>query len=83
MIFRPAFRLLTGPLSLLCLRQLRTWRFKVLQQAGERIWLVTFMHYDLGYFEDETCRLEAITNPFGPKVRSRAVVAGRRNQSRS
>jgi putative transposase len=31
-------------------------------------WLVTFMHYDLGYFDDETCRLEAITNPFGPKV---------------
>ncbi|MCU1381328.1 MAG: Integrase catalytic region, partial [Acidobacteria bacterium] len=24
-------------------------------QVGERIWLVTFMHYDLGYFDDETC----------------------------
>ena len=36
--------------------------------AGERIWLVTFMQYDLGYFDDETCRLEAIENPFGPKV---------------
>jgi hypothetical protein len=23
-------------------------------QVGERIWLVTFMHYDLGYFDDET-----------------------------
>jgi putative transposase len=22
-------------------------------QVGERIWLVTFMHYDLGYFDDE------------------------------
>ena len=26
-------------------------------QVGERIWPVTFMHYDLGYFDDETCRL--------------------------
>ena len=34
-------------------------------QVGERIWLVTFMHYDLGYFDDETCRLEPIENPFG------------------
>ena len=37
-------------------------------QVGERIWLVTFMHYDLGYFDDETCRLEPIENPFGPQT---------------
>ena len=37
-------------------------------QVGERIWLVTFMPYDLGYFDDETCRLEPIDNPFGQKV---------------
>jgi putative transposase len=37
-------------------------------QVGERIWLVTFMQYDLGYFDDETCRLEPIANPFGPNV---------------
>jgi putative transposase len=37
-------------------------------QVGERIWLVTFMRYDLGYFDDETCRLEPIENPFQPKV---------------
>ena len=35
---------------------------------GERIWLVTFMQYDLSYFDDETCRLEPIEKPFGPKV---------------
>jgi hypothetical protein len=29
-------------------------------QVGERIWLVAFMQYDLGYFDDETCRLEPI-----------------------
>ncbi|HKY20313.1 MAG TPA: hypothetical protein VJM31_03760 [Vicinamibacterales bacterium] len=38
------------------------------RRHGERMWLVTFMHYDLGYFDDETCRLEPIENPFGPKV---------------
>ncbi len=37
-------------------------------QVGEHIWLVTFMQYDLGYFDDEACRLEPIENPFGPKV---------------
>jgi putative transposase len=26
-------------------------------QVGEHIWLVTFKHYDLGHFGDETCRL--------------------------
>jgi putative transposase len=37
-------------------------------QVGEHIWLVTFRQYDLGYFDEETCRLEPIANPFGPKV---------------
>jgi putative transposase len=37
-------------------------------QVGERIWLVTFMHYDLGYFDDEVGRVEPIANPFGSKV---------------
>ena len=36
------------------------------RQVDEHLWLVTFMHYDLGYFDDETCRLEPIENPFGP-----------------
>jgi putative transposase len=39
-----------------------------IKQVDERIWLVSFMHYDLGYFDDETCRLEPAPNPFGPKV---------------
>jgi putative transposase len=38
------------------------------RQVTDRIWLVSFMDYDLGYFDDETCRLEPIENPFGPKV---------------
>jgi putative transposase len=32
-------------------------------QVGDRIWLVTFMQYVLGYFDDATCRLEPIENP--------------------
>jgi putative transposase len=38
------------------------------RQVDDHVWLVTFMHYDLGYFDDETCRLEPIKNPFGPTV---------------
>jgi len=39
-----------------------------IKQVADHIWLASFMHYDLGYFDDETCRLEPIKNPFGPKV---------------
>ena len=30
--------------------------------------IVSFMQYDLGYFDDETCRLEPVDNSFGSKV---------------
>jgi putative transposase len=39
-----------------------------IRQIDERIWLVSFMDYDLGYFDDQVCRLEPLSNPFGPKV---------------
>ncbi len=38
------------------------------KQVDDRIWLASFMDYDLGYFDDETCRLEPLPNPFGPEV---------------
>ena len=38
------------------------------KQVGDQIWLVSFMDYDLGYFDHQTCRLEPLDNPFGPKV---------------
>ena len=38
------------------------------RQTAEHIWLVSFMDYDLGYFDDETCRFEPIENPFAPKL---------------
>jgi putative transposase len=37
------------------------------KQTSDHIWLVTFMDDDLGYFDDETCRLEPIGEPFGPR----------------
>jgi len=39
-----------------------------IKQVRDKIWLVGFMQYDLGYFDHETCRLEPIENPFSPKV---------------
>jgi hypothetical protein len=39
-----------------------------IKQVSDEIWLVTFMDYDLGYFDHETCRLEPLANPFGPKL---------------
>jgi putative transposase len=38
------------------------------KQVADRIWSVSFMHYDLGFFDDETCRLEPAVNPFQAKV---------------
>ena len=37
-------------------------------QVGERSRLVTFMQYDLGYFDGDARRLEPIENPFGSKA---------------
>src|SRR5437899_499501 len=39
-----------------------------IKEVSDRIWLVTFMQYDLGFFDHEKCRLEPIDNPFEPKV---------------
>lgn len=39
-----------------------------IKQVDEKIWLVSFMEYDLGYFDEDSCRVEPIENPFGPKV---------------
>jgi putative transposase len=38
------------------------------RQVSDRIWLISFMDYDLGYFDGETYRLEPIANPFSPNV---------------
>lgn len=38
------------------------------KQVEEKIWLVSFMRYDLGFFDHETSRSESAENPFGAKV---------------
>lgn len=38
------------------------------KQVDDKIWLVSFMNYDLGYFDEETQRVQAGKNPFGAKV---------------
>ena len=37
-------------------------------QVEDQIWQVSFMDYDLGYFDMDSCRLEPGPNPFGPRV---------------
>jgi putative transposase len=39
-----------------------------LRQIEEPIWLVSFMHYDLGFFDMVSSRFEPLPNPFGAKV---------------
>jgi hypothetical protein len=39
-----------------------------IKQVDDKIWLVSFMHYDLGFFDEETCLLGSAENPFGAKV---------------
>jgi len=38
------------------------------KQVEEKIWLVSFMRYDLGFFDHETCRIESAENPFAAKL---------------
>jgi len=38
------------------------------KEVSDQIWLVSFMQYDLGFFDHETCRLEPVANPFAPKL---------------
>jgi putative transposase len=39
-----------------------------IREVAEKIWLVTFMHYDLGFFDHETGRVECAPNPFEAQV---------------
>ncbi len=39
-----------------------------LRQVDDKIWLVSFMDYDLGYFDEDSGEFEPGINPFGPKV---------------
>src|SRR5215467_12631898 len=41
-----------------------------IKEVAEKIWLVSFMQYDLGFFDEECGRVECAENPFGAKVLS-------------
>jgi len=38
------------------------------KEISDGIWLVTFMDYDLGYFDEETSKLEPLEYPFAPEI---------------
>jgi hypothetical protein len=38
------------------------------EEVEQNIWVVSFMHYDLGFFDHQSCRLECAANRFGAKV---------------
>jgi putative transposase len=39
-----------------------------IKEVSDKIWLVSFMQYDLGFFDHETGRITSAENPFGAKV---------------
>ena len=39
-----------------------------IKEVDEGIWLVSFMHYDLGYFDLEQRTLQPLDNPFGTRL---------------
>ena len=44
------------------------------REVADHIWLISFMHYDLGFFDDETSRVECAPNPFSAKVSTMSPV---------
>ena len=42
--------------------------FGVSQEVDDGIWLVSFIHYDLGYIDLEQRTLQPLHNPFGPRL---------------
>ena len=39
-----------------------------IKEVDEGIWLISFMHYDLGYIDLDQKTLQPIDNPFGPRL---------------
>ncbi len=38
------------------------------KQVEDKIWVLSFMRYDLGFFDPETTRIESAEHPFAAKV---------------
>jgi hypothetical protein len=39
-----------------------------IKEVDDGIWIVSFMHYDLGYIDLEQKTLQPLDNPFGPRL---------------
>ena len=39
-----------------------------IKEVDEGIWIVSFMHYDLGFIDLEQQTLQPLDNPFGPRL---------------
>lgn len=39
-----------------------------IKEVSEKIWLVSFLEYDLGFFDQDQDCVEPAQNPFAPKV---------------
>jgi putative transposase len=60
-------RICMGPLKINLSQAFAGQRVGV-KQVEDKIWLVSFMRYDLGFFDHETCRIESAANPFAAKL---------------
>jgi hypothetical protein len=38
-------------------------RTRSVREVADHVWLISFMRYDLGFFDDETCRVECAPKP--------------------
>jgi len=38
------------------------------REVNDKIWLVSFMEFDLGYFDEDDCRVEPLDSPFADRV---------------
>lgn len=45
-----------------------------IKEVTDGIWLVSFMDYDLGYFDIDSCKFEPLANPFGPRLLNEVAV---------
>ena len=47
-----------------------------IKEVDDGIWLVSFMHYDLGYFDLEQKTLQPLDNPLGTRLSPMSQVRG-------
>src|SRR6204780_878612 len=44
------------------------------KEIADHVWLISFMHYDLGFFDEQTSRVECAPNPFSARVSTMSPV---------